>query len=476
MELSRIDELESRLEVSDLVSAAAPVDSKQGVKQLPDSRNLPSLEKTIRALQLQVASLVSELRELKINFVALDRSATSVSTTAPAFTPEQVSQANVTFTLESRIAALEAAAASSSSTVLSAATFAPVPVHDSDARSKADQKAFSRLESRVAVLESSRAPAAATSRPSAPTPSARAPVAPAPTPAGAPSYAQVVGRHKKAALTKEAIEKAADPAKLLLVKPRDFGDKTQEVLATLLKAPLTIEAQAKPYLAWKGLLKAKTGKTPLSMILISPRKCLAYWDVTTEDSLPELVEALWLSGFIEEQDPAALADKALRLRAYLASYFPILRRAALEGMDTEDRTWVLEKAVARWKSSYDKVAQSMSMKRIRRDKGDEADEVPLGESWSFTPVEKVNSLIASCERTSGDVGQTSARRRRPKMAVTSEVVGSELVEDVVMEEFRTSVKRGNSRPASVADDEVEVDPSNINITEPVAPCEVSEIE
>ena len=105
------------------------------------------------------------------------------------------------------------------------------------------------------------------------------------------------------------------------------------------------------------------------------------------------------------------------------------------------------------------------MKRIRRDKGDEADEVPLGESWSFTPVEKVNSLIASCARTSGGIGQTSARRRRPKMAVTSEVVGSELVEDVVMEEFRTSVKRGNSRPASVADDDEEQSADDVSMNE-----------
>ena len=44
---------------------------------------------------------------------------------------------------------------------------------------------------------------------------------------------------------------------------------TQIVVGTVLKAPLTLQAQAKPYLAWKGLLKAKVGVIPPSIVLVS---------------------------------------------------------------------------------------------------------------------------------------------------------------------------------------------------------------
>ena len=49
--------------------------------------------------------------------------------------------------------------------------------------------------------------------------------------------------------------------------------------------------------------------------------------------------------------------------------------------------------------------------------------------------------------------------------MTTEVVGSELAEDVVMDEFRTSVKRGNSRPASVADDDEEESADDVSMNE-----------
>ena len=332
-----------------------------------------------------------------------------------------------------------------------------------------DLKALARLESRVSVLESAKAPVAAgTSRPStrpsvhghtaAPaTRSPAAPMAPAPAPVTTLSYAQVAGKAKKAGLTKESIEKAVDPLKLLLVQPREAGEKTQDVVTLVLKAPLTLEAQAKPYLAWKGLLKAKTGMLPLSMILISPRRCLTYWDVTAEDSLPELIKALCRSGFLEDPLHSDSVDKALRLRAYLGSYFTILRRAALEGLSAEDRIWLLDKAETRWKTSVDKVAQRMWMKRIRRDRGEEAAEIPLGESWTFTSSEWVNALVVSFKAESGDIERAQDSRRSLKLAPESEfdedVIMAELDEDVIMAEPRASVKRANSRPSSVAEDE-----------------------
>ena len=248
--------------------------------------------------------------------------------------------------------------------------------------------------------------------------------------------------------TKEAIETAPDPGKLLLVQPRDKGANTQVVVATVLKAPLTLQAQAKPYLAWKGLLKAKVGVLPLSIVLIAPRRCLAYWDVTSENSMPELIKALGRSGFLERQSLSASVDRALRLRAYLVSYFPILRRAALEGLNADDRAWLLQKAEARWKTSQDQVAKRMWMKRIRRDQGVEADDIPPGESWSFPSPESVDSLISTCASENGGSDGLPDGRRRLKLDPNSE-----FTEDVTMGEPRTSVKRAVSRPASVADDD-----------------------
>ena len=117
-------------------------------------------------------------------------------------------------------------------------------------------------------------------------------------------------------------------------------------------------------------------------------------------------------------------------------------------MSAEDRIWLLEKAEARWKTSVDKVAQRMWMKRIRRDRGEEAAEIPLGESWTFTSSEWVNALVVSFKAESGDIERAQDSRRSLKLAPDSE-----FDEDVIMAEPRASVKRANSRPSSVAEDE-----------------------
>ena len=403
-------------------------------KESDVSSKMQADQELIDLLQQQVTSLTTALEEVSARCATLERDVAMRRTASPSIPP-------VPPLTDSQ----EAAAAAAATATASAAT----------ARAAAASAAASAAAVAQTRNTKNKNKGPPTSVPSAPGPSAPAPAAATPAAlaspsahGAAPSYAQVAGKAKKLGLTREAIEKAADPAKLLLVQPRDAGARTQDVAALVLKAPLTLEAQAKAYLAWKGLLKAKVGSLPLSIVLISPRRCLTYWDVTAEESLPELVKTLWRSGFLEHPVPADTADKALRLRAYLASYFPILRRAALDGLSADDRSWLLEKAETRWKTSADKVAQRMWIKRIKRDRGDGAEDIPLGESWSFTSAESVGTLIASCKAETGNILRAPTRRHGLRKAL-----GSEFDDDVDMAEPRASTKRASSRPASVAEED-----------------------
>ena len=114
----------------------------------------------------------------------------------------------------------------------------------------------------------------------------------------------------------------------------------------------------------------------------------------------------------------------------------------------DDRSWLLEKAEARWKTSADKVAQRMWLKRIKRDRGDDAVEVPLGESWTFTSADSLSTLIAACKSEKGNILRAPTRRHGLRQAL-----GSEFDDDVVVEAPRASAKRTNSRPASVAEED-----------------------
>jgi hypothetical protein len=50
------------------------------------------------------------------------------------------------------------------------------------------------------------------------------------------------------------------------------------------------------------------------------------------------------------------------------AYFIKLRLAALEGLDAASMKWVLDKAMAKWKVSADKVGQRIWMQRIKWDR------------------------------------------------------------------------------------------------------------
>ena len=284
----------------------------------------------------------------------------SLAATAPCPPPTASPVDNLAFArLEARVASLEASASCPS---------AQLPTSD-PAHSSASEGAEGTSSSRKRKLPTS--PSGTAPTPSTPTSSA-APVARAPgagSAAGAASYAEVVGKGKKstAPLTVDDINAASNPIDLLLAKKREGIRVTKEVVVTQLTAPLSVRAQARPYLSWRSLLKAVTGTTPLMITLIHPRRALAFWDATDSSVKEHIHRSLLERGFLL---PSACADVENQhvLRAYLGGYFPLLRQTVLQCFSLSSAAWVLDKAEEKWRRSPDKVLRRMWLRRIADDR------------------------------------------------------------------------------------------------------------
>ena len=125
-----------------------------------------------------------------------------------------------------------------------------------------------------------------------------------PAPAAKPTYAAAAKGAMKT-LSKQMLLEAPDPRAILLKKAVPEARLTLEVMRTTVEAPLSILAQGRPYLAWRSLLKMVTGKVPLLVTLIHPRRAEVYWDVTAPSTRVPLLKALDREGYLRKDDNSA---------------------------------------------------------------------------------------------------------------------------------------------------------------------------
>ena len=195
--------------------------------------------------------------------------------------------------------------------------------------------------------------------------------APAPAPASSkPSFIEVLRRGKPKPITKAMIEAAPDPLELLIAKPDSTRGKTTKISSMVLSTSLARAAKVHPYLTWRTICAKATGNSPLNIVPITPDQVEVFWDVSSETSLATILAGLAKKGVRVDQSPPTEAARGRRLRAYLSSYFVLLRQAALEGLDDASKAWILTSASRRVNGTGDKDAIRVWRRRIAHDTRD----------------------------------------------------------------------------------------------------------
>ena len=149
------------------------------------------------------------------------------------------------------------------------------------------------------------------------------------------------------------------------------------------------------------MLKRATGFTPLNIVLIHPRKAILYWDATSSQAKTKILETLENLGFFRfPAEEGAVSDHNF-LRAYKSGYFKLLRQAALIGLSSQSKQYVLDKAQEYWQKSNDKVRRHIWLRRIACDKKEMVDgvEVVAGVLPNLDPNYKKSGFIAPLDMT-----------------------------------------------------------------------------
>ena len=323
---SRVKASDSRVEVKRLATALAKLEKQASVR--------PEVETSDQTLSARVGLLESRVGAMDISAKGLGISAKLVQ-------------------LESKLKKLEVS--------VSATASVPVPVHvpvpvptPAPARGGTGSVPISAP---VASASCAPAPILGTAPVAAPS------VIPAPAP---PSYVEVLRRGKSKPITQAMIDAAADPLELLLAKPGDAG-KTSKIVAMVISTKLEKAAKIHPYLTWRAICKGATGRSPLNIVPITPEKVEVFWDASAEANLVAISAGLARRGIVVEQAVITESARGRRLRAYLASYFVLLRQSALDGLADVDKAWVLEQAERRTQGSNDKDSSKVWKKRVARD-------------------------------------------------------------------------------------------------------------
>ena len=181
------------------------------------------------------------------------------------------------------------------------------------------------------------------------------------------SYAAVLLRSRPMPITKAMMDAAADPLDLLLAKSDGASTKTKTIVALILSTKLEKAATIHPYLTWRAICKGATGRSPLSIIPITPEKVEVFWDASSEATLEAITVGLTKRGIVVEQEPLTESARGRRLRAYMSSYFVLLRQSALAGLADVDKAWVLDQVERRIRGFPDKDASKVWKKRVARD-------------------------------------------------------------------------------------------------------------
>jgi hypothetical protein len=131
----------------------------------------------------------------------------------------------------------------------------------------------------------------------------------------------------------------SEKLKVLLRVPRSEEEKTSCVEVLTVSLPLSKKAQAQPLVAWKQAILELTGHQPLLVSLIHPCRAEVYMDLKVSTTVKETLRGL---GYL--QDPLQLDERDLvrRKRAYLSGYFLLLRRAALQGLESNRQLELLQ--------------------------------------------------------------------------------------------------------------------------------------
>jgi len=171
-------------------------------------------------------------------------------------------------------------------------------------------------------------------------------------------------------MSKEDIEACATPIESLVAKPREEKKKKKEttkIMTTVLKIVLDEAARDHPYAALEKILKACTGQSPLSKLRFGNDMLEVYWDVSEESDREAIRAGLKAHGYLRRSPPLTAKDVPRRVRAYLWSYFPLLRRAALEGLGVAEKSSVLGKVERHWSGSLVEEKKRMWRNRTARD-------------------------------------------------------------------------------------------------------------
>ena len=415
VELSRLDEFEDRMDgieeevssedlsLADLMRAEndKPYEEKGAFKASGAGQRAPSTKRAdgelIELLHQQVASLTTALEEVTKRCEMLERGVAEGRPADPSpsdsLASPSVASPGSLAALLSRVAALESSTSASAATAATAAAItgvsapaapasaAAIAAPPSDAAAGLGASTPSRKTLRK-MLRAQRAgvPVSAPSvpLPSSPGASAAPPAEPVPGTAAAavsaPSWVEVVKKKKKTSLLNPAlIESSSDPLQMLLSGGHRGRAVTTEIMVTQAVAPLSIKAQGRPYLAWRSILKIKTGMVPLHILLINPRRALLFWDVSDTAHKGTILRALDGSGFFKfPAEEGVIANHHL-LRAYTSGYFKLLRQAALSLCPPDTVRWILDEAEAAWRKSKDKVRRLIWLRNIAADRLDLAE-------------------------------------------------------------------------------------------------------
>ena len=174
-------------------------------------------------------------------------------------------------------------------------------------------------------------------------------------------------------MTKQEIEACLTPVESFVVQPKQQKKLTQQkqlttaIFSTQVKIVLTDAARVHPYAALKVLLKAWTNLRPLSVVRYGANLVEVYWDSSLESDRVMIINGLEEAGVLQPSSPLTAKDVPRRVRAYQWSYFALLRRAALEGLEPAEKMAVLAKVDKSWVCSIVNDKKRMWKNRTARD-------------------------------------------------------------------------------------------------------------
>jgi hypothetical protein len=136
---------------------------------------------------------------------------------------------------------------------------------------------------------------------------------------------------------------AKDKISFIIRQPMPLEKRSAGVVMLTLKTNLSAKARGQPMLAWKELVKATTGVSPLLISLVNPSLAEVTFELVDAPAAKEKLDKL---GVVV--DDLELSDKDLTRRSvsYHRGFFLPLRRQALQGFSLEQKLAVLQVAEA----------------------------------------------------------------------------------------------------------------------------------